>query len=312
MRTWTQRVLGQVSRPERYAETLIESQGVPIVLSLWRSGTAGEAERRGTVVFVPGTMMHPLFYADALEAVSDAGWHVVGVHPQGHGKSPRVARTLRWATVVANAVDAARATRAHVQGPVLLMGSSQGALVALLAAADVGPTVTDGVLVHNLFDPARPESVEVTRYPPQAARFHHAVRSALGFAGKLLPGVPVPISAYLRPSQVFGDPASQQWFEEDPLALHSYPLRFVADMVNADTRALRDGSLRVPVTVLATRHDPLFPLAGIEAAYAELRAPRKELVVLDSHRHLIYQEEVEIAVAATLSALDGLCADGGR
>lgn len=299
-------MLGLAGRHERYAETMIVSGGVPIALSLWRSAAIAP---RGTVVFVPGTMMHPLFYADALEALSDRGWNVVGVHPQGHGKSPRVGRTLRWSHLIGNARDAVAATRRHVAGAVLLMGSSQGALVALLAAAR-GADV-DGVLAHNIFDPARPESIEVTRYPARAARMHGLVRAGLAGAAAVLPRAPVPVEAYLDPREVFCSRATQTWFEQDPLALGSYPLRFVADMINADTRGLYDGSLQVPVAVLASRGDPLFPLRGIRTVFAELAAPAKELVVVEVECHLIYQEAVEAAVAATVGALHRLVAGPG-
>ena len=35
-------------------------------------------------------MTHPLFYSPFLDAVSRHGYHVVGVHPLSHGRSPRI------------------------------------------------------------------------------------------------------------------------------------------------------------------------------------------------------------------------------
>jgi alpha-beta hydrolase superfamily lysophospholipase len=68
--------------PNSNDETVIVSAGTPIVLSVWR-GDAGAP----TVVFLPGTMSHPLFYAD------------------------------------------------HLDGPVALLGSSQGGILAMVVAA---------------------------------------------------------------------------------------------------------------------------------------------------------------------------------
>ena len=69
-----------------YSEVSIESGRAPITLSIWEA----EQDTAPTVVFVPGTMTHPLFYSPFLDAVSRHGYHVVGVHPLSHGRSPRI------------------------------------------------------------------------------------------------------------------------------------------------------------------------------------------------------------------------------
>jgi alpha-beta hydrolase superfamily lysophospholipase len=78
-------IANQASHPNPYGETVIVSAGAPIVLSVWR-GDPGAP----TVVFLPGTMTHPLGYAEFLDRLNRRGLSVVGVHYQGHGKSPRV------------------------------------------------------------------------------------------------------------------------------------------------------------------------------------------------------------------------------
>jgi alpha-beta hydrolase superfamily lysophospholipase len=78
--------------------------------------------------------------------------------------------------------------------------------------------------------------------------------------------------------------------------LQAHPLRFVADLMTADTRSLHDGSLRVPVTVLASSGDPLLPLPDIEATTQRLAAPRVDLVVVDADCHLILNEAHDVSV----------------
>lgn len=68
------------------------------MLSLWHADPA-----RATVVFLAGTMVHPLFYAEFLDGLAAEGFTVVGVHRQGHGKSPRTAAPLTWDALVGNA-----------------------------------------------------------------------------------------------------------------------------------------------------------------------------------------------------------------
>jgi alpha-beta hydrolase superfamily lysophospholipase len=60
--------MNSVGRPDRYEDVRPLSDGVPIVLSIWHAEPA-----RATVVFLPGTMVHPLFYAEFLDGLSAAG-----------------------------------------------------------------------------------------------------------------------------------------------------------------------------------------------------------------------------------------------
>lgn len=299
------RLLGHVQHPERYREVLIESAGAPVALSVWEP--AGEAEApSGTVVFVPGTAVHPLFYEEFLDGLSGAGWAVVGVHPEGHGKSPRVRRPLRLASLVRNARDAVAWAGVHSPGPVVVMGSSQGSLVALLAAGEAdawGGGAVVGVLAHNVFDPGGVEGARITRFGALAP-LHRAVHTALAAAARLAPNAPVPIAAYLDPRRVFTTEWTRELFALDPLCRATYPLRFLADLVTVDTSALYDGRLRVPVTVLTARRDPLFPLADTRAALEAIRAPAKHLVVLDVACHLVLNEALDDTLPAVLAALD--------
>lgn len=314
LRSREDRLLGHVQHPGRYHEVLISSAGAPIALSVWdpagRTPIDEPAAPRGVVVFLPGTAVHPLFYEEFLDALSLAGWAVVGVHPEGHGKSPRVRRTLCWTSVITNAVDAVAWAHERFSAPVVLMGSSQGSLVALLAAADermpdvaVGGPV--GVLAHNVFDPAVAETARVTRMGP-LARSHRILHGALGGAGRILPGVPVPIRAYLDPSRVFTTGWAAELFTLDPLCRPAYPMRFLAGLLGADTRGLYDGRLQVPVVVLTARGDPLFDLAGTRSMCERIEAPWTDLVVLECSCHLVLNEALDVALPAALGALDRL------
>lgn len=284
--------------PQIYDERLITSNAAPIAVSVWRPAAPQQA-----VVFVPGTGVHPLFYEEFLDSLAHSGRVVVGVHPRGHGKSPRVPGVLRWRDLVSNAVDASTWVAETFRLPVVLIGSSQGSLVALLAAAQGAPV--QGVIAHNLFDPNAPDAAMVTRFGAVRGAQQQA-RRVLGAAATLAPRLPVPITAYLDPDRVFGAVWTRELFDLDPLVLRSYPLRFLADLVTVDTRSLYDGSLTVPVMVLAARTDPLFPLHGIRAVADRLQAPSVDLVVLATDCHLVLNEALDLALPAVLAGLDDL------
>lgn len=302
-RTQEERLLAHVQHPERYRELLLPSGGMPMALSVW---TPTEVER--VVVFVPGTGVHPLFYEEFLDALCSAGSAVVAVHLRGHGKSPRGGPVLRWRHLVGNVVDASSWASSQWGAPVLLVGSSQGSLLAVLAATSRAPVA--GVLAHNLFDPGTADAARLTRFgsAPSIARHAKHARAVVGAAARVAPTLPIPVKAYLDVGRVFGTAWTQELFESDPLARRSYPLRFLADLVSVDTRPLYDGSLHVPVVVVTARGDPLFSVADVYAVASRLQAPTVDVVVLDSDCHLVLNEDLDCALPAVLDALARLTA----
>ena len=67
------------------SEHIITSGGARIVLSVWAPPAPDAA-----VVFIPATMVYPLYYEPLLRGFAERGFAVVWLHPVGHGKSPRI------------------------------------------------------------------------------------------------------------------------------------------------------------------------------------------------------------------------------
>ncbi len=133
MRTREQRLLNAVQRPDVYEELLIESRGVPIALSIWKGNTGAPC-----IVFLPGTMTHPLFYEELLDSLSRAGFNVVGVHYLGHGKSPRLEQLFSFNDLVQNGRDAISYATQRFKSSIVVLGSSQGGMVASLFSTKMG------------------------------------------------------------------------------------------------------------------------------------------------------------------------------
>lgn len=285
MRTRAQRVLNQVQRPDAYREVLIESTGTTVALSVWDGGPGSPA-----VLFLPGTMTHPLFYEEFLDALNQAGLSVVGLHPAGHGKSPRLRRTrqLSFQTLVDNALDALEWMRqTYPSAPPLVIGSSQGGVLAMAVAASSDQPAA--VYAHNVLDPALPSSLTVTRAPSWLAAVYPQMRASLGLLAKVAPGLRVPFDAYLEMRRVSRDPAVAEFFYTDPLGLRSYPLSLLAGMLGADL----PGPSRCPVVVLAASGDPLFSLDYTKQVFDRIDAPSKELVVVEADHHLLFNEALD-------------------
>jgi alpha-beta hydrolase superfamily lysophospholipase len=286
MRTREQQLLNAVQRPEVYEEVLIDARGVPIALSIWKGNPDAPC-----IVFLPGTAVHPLFYEELLDGLSRAGFNVVGVHFQEHGKSPRVEQLYAFNTLVQNGRDAIRYTAQRFKGPLVVLGSSQGGMVTMsLASSD---DLIVAVFAHNIVDPHMDDSIRITSFPPWLRPFHGIVVSAITFAAKLAPHLQVPIRFYLSEERVFRTDWMREQYRRDPLKLSSYPLYFLASLFSADMRSLYSGRIRCPVVVIASIGDPLFPFDYIQRVYQQIKAPSKELLVFDLHNHLLFNECLE-------------------
>ena len=299
MRTVEQRSLNAVQRPEAYREVLIDSAGHPVALSVW-DGKPGTP----AVLFLPGTMTHPLFYEDFLDSLNRAGLTVVGLHPAGHGKSPRPhRRPLTFGDLVQNAVDAVTWMQGEFPGaPVVVLGSSQGGVLALAVAAR--PTGAAAVFAHNVLDPALPATLRVTRAPGWLFPGYGALRRGIGVLGRVAPRVPVPFDAYLDMRRVCGNPEVVTRFYTDPLGLRSYPLGLLAEMITSEL----PGPAHCPVVVIAAAGDPLFDLAYTRQVFQRIEAPTKELLVLDSDEHLIFSEALDVVLPVLVPKLKSAAA----
>lgn len=292
-RTTEQLILNAVERPDRYREVLIESASFPVVLSVWE-GDRGES----AVLFLPGTMTHPLFYEELLDRLNREGLTVVGLHPAGHGKSPRVRRLLTFDVLVRNVLDALDWTRGEFpEAPRVLLGSSQGGVLAVAAAART--TGLSRVVAHNVLDPDLPASLGLTRMPTWLRPAHPVLMRALHGLGRLAPSLPVPFDAYLDMRRITRNPVLVEYFYTDPLGRRSYPLALLAGMLAQKVTR----PVHCPVVVLAATGDPLFPLDYIRAVFDRIQAPAKELVLVDSDEHLILTEALDLVLPALLPRL---------
>ncbi len=299
MRDRDQRLRNEVEHPKRYNEVTITSAGVPIVLSVWRGRSGGPV-----VVFLPGTMSHPLFYEEFCDGLAAQGINVVGVHAEGHGKSPRVGRLLRLQTLVTNALDASEWARARFERFPVVVGSSQGGVLAMIAATRDHELA--GVVAHNILDPALPASITVSRFPTFLQAGYRPFVRGVQMLAKVAPRLPIRFNVYLDLARVCRESWTAEQFLLDPLSLRAYPLVFLADLLTADMTAMGDGSITCPVVVVAGRADPLFSLDYTQTVFARIAAPAKDLVVFDTDHHLLFNECLSLVLPRAAELIAGL------
>ena len=283
MRTREQRLLNAIQRPDVYEEVLIESRGAPIALSIWKGNPGAPC-----VVFLPGTMTHPLFYEELLDGLSRAGFNVIGVHFRGHGKSPRVDQLYSFNDLVQNGHDAVSYTVERFKSLVVVLGSSQGGMIATsLASSDERITA---VFAHNILDPQMADALRITRFPSWLRPCHRIIVRGMNVVARWIPRLLVPLRFYLQEERIFRTDWAAELYRSDPLALNSYPLFFLASLFSTKMRFLRSGLIRCPVVVIASTGDPLFPFDVVQRLYQEIKASSKELLVFDLNYHLLFNE----------------------
>jgi alpha-beta hydrolase superfamily lysophospholipase len=280
-----------------YEEVLIESSGALVALSVW-NGEPGAAP----IVFLPGTMTHPLFYEEFLDGLAQAGFNVVGVHFQGHGKSPRIRCLYTFDDLVKNALAAVSYASERFGSEALVLGSSQGGVIAAaLAARD--PQVK-AVFAHNVLDTSMPESIRITRFPAWLQAYHETISRGMSAAGSALPRLAIPVGLYLDVRRVFGEEWTRDQFYLDPLALKAYPLYFLArSLFSADMRFLTTGEISRPVVIVASTGDKLFPFDYVRTIYERIVAPEKEMLLFELDRHLIFNERVAEVLPSMIAKL---------
>jgi len=268
---------------EKYREVLIDSAGTRIALSLYMAGDGCPC-----IVFIPGTMTHPLFYDDFLSLLAGAGYNVAGVHLLSHGKSPRDKKLFTFVDMVQNVRDTVTYCLDNISKNVIVMGSSQGGILSL-AVAGMDSRIK-AVFPHNVLLPSLSSSIYVTRFPRFLKPFHRPLTSLMKLAARAAPGIQLPPSFYLDFDRVSRSKELIELFFSDPLNLTSYPLCFLASLFTADLKSISNGSIKCPVVVIASTGDTLFPYDYCREVFKKIAAPHKEMLVFDEPYHLIFNE----------------------
>lgn len=285
VRTIEQKLLNLSAYPN-YREVLIESADTKIALSLYES-----AQDDPCVVFLPGTMTHPLFYDDFLTLLAGSGVNVIGVHYISHGKSPRERNLYTFDDMIRNVHDTVSYCIATYHDNPILLGSSQGGILSMAAAGS--DTRIKAVFPHNILLTELKETIAVTRFPEYLKVFYAPASSVMRIGARLFPKLQIPIAAYLDQKRVFVRQETKEQFNTDPIGLTKYPLFFMESLFSADLKSLTDGSITCPVVVIASTREALFPYYYTCQVYELLKAPKKEMLTFDEPYHLLFNECID-------------------
>lgn len=253
------------------------------------------------MIFIPGTMTHPLFYDDFLTTLCANGFNVIGIHLISHGKSPRDRKTYTFDDMIQNVRDTISFCEENFSKSIILMGSSQGGMLSLAAAA--GDHRIRAVIAHNAVIPADKESITITRFPNFLKHFQKLTVALMKIGATLFPALPVGISMYLELRRISESEEILSQYLMDPLGLTAYPLSFMASMFSADMSGVTGGLIKCPVIVIASTGDKLFSVEYMSGVYDQIKSSHKKLLILDEPCHLIFNERVDSIIKPVIKEL---------
>jgi alpha-beta hydrolase superfamily lysophospholipase len=249
------------------------------------------------LVFVPGTSLYALVYAEFMHKMRVMGFNVVGVDPRGHGRSEGRRGSYTMDELVSDALAAVRYARNRF-GRTAISGSSQGGMVAFYAAAADDTLV--GTICHNIAVLSEPAATGITRMP----RMSRILRVPTIAFSYIVPEMPVPLWTYL---DLKAEPTkwgmnAKEFIKYDPLALKSVSLKSLASLATA--RPVKPIELiTVPVMAIQAEFDEMFTVTYTESIYDRLTCD-KEMMVLLGRTHLVMTNDVDEIVPEAAAFLN--------
>lgn len=251
-----------------------------------------------TVVFLPGTALYAMCYAEFLFKLSQRGYNVIGFDPRGHGRSEGARGDYSIEELMRDTQNVISYAYHRYGDNVSLMGSSQGGIVAFyLAAKD---TRLKGVVCQNFADLTSPESGSLTRFP----RISKYLRPLISRFGNIAPDTPIPINIYLDLEGIHVKyfENAQKFMNLDPLALHTISFRALQSLA---TTALPKPieEIDIPVMVFQGTADSIFSVDFTQKLYDRLTC-KKRFELFEGLNHAIMTEDTDIIMDPIVNWLE--------
>ncbi len=244
------------------------------------------AKEAPTVVFVPGTAIYSLCYADFMFQLGEQGFNVIGFDPRGHGQSEGVRGDYTISEIMRDAESVVTWAIQRFNPNVSLMGSSQGGIVSFYMAAK--DDRLKGVTCQNFADLTSPETIKLARHP----RLFKYLKVLLTKAGYVLPQAQLPVTGYIDlekiPVRYFGN--AKNFIESDPLTLKTVSLRALQSLATTEL-AKPIAEIKVPVMVFQGDADSIFPLHYTKTLFEKLQC-KKKMTVYPGMTHALMHENV--------------------
>lgn len=251
-----------------------------------------------TIVFIPGTAVYALCYAEFLALVADSGYNVVGFDPRGHGQSEGTRGDYTIQEIVRDTQAVITYAIEHFNEEVSVVGTSQGGIVAFYLAG-VEDRVKS-IVCQNFADLSDASSAQLTNRPMLIKFTKPLLFKLSGY----LPNISLPISAYVNieqePIRHFGTVG--QFLRKDPLALKTIKLRALRSLASSKPFK-KPEAINIPTLVLQPGQDNIFPVSYTKKLFKRLRC-KKRLVIFKNFTHTMMIDEVAAVTTFVIKWLD--------
>ncbi len=253
-----------------------------------------------TIVFIPGTAIYALCYAEFLYKLHKRGFNVIGFDPRGHGQSEGARGDYSMDELMRDTHSAISYATTKFNNNISLVGSSQGGIVALYMAAK--DTRLKSVVCQNFADLTSPDAAKLTRFP----RLSKYLKPILKNFGGIMPNTSIPIDAYLDLELVkvrnFGN--MKNFIDQDPLALHHVSFRALQSLA---TTALPKplAEIEIPVMVFQGTADSIFSVDFTQKIYDQLTC-KKCFELFDGYDHAIMAEAPDLIIPPIVKWLEDI------
>jgi acylglycerol lipase len=274
---------------ERGTGRLAGVGGLQLLWRWWRGGRADSDPPTAVIVLVHGAGEHSGRYEHVAQRLVADGYAVHALDHRGHGGSdgPRalIDRVNHAVTDLDALVSAAIQHESAASIPILMVGHSMGAMIALRYASDHQHRL-DGLALSGAL-----ASIDA----PAALRI---VGHAISAVAPRLPLIA------LDPTLVSRDPQVVEAYLSDPLVHHGrLPARTVAEIATT-TGAFpsRVHEITIPTLIMYGSEDRLCPPAGSEMLGERIGATDRRVIRYEGLSHEIFNEPERETVLSDLSA----------
>ncbi|MGB1205587.1 MAG: alpha/beta hydrolase [Chitinophagales bacterium] len=287
--------LGLENLIDDFEEGFIYSDGIKIHLDIIETDANAP-----TVVFIPGTAVYSLCYAELLATVAAGGYNVIGFDPRGHGRSGGKRGDYTIEELMRDTQNVVSYAIEQFNSEVSLLGSSQGGITAFYVAA-IDDRIKSAVC-QNFADLSLSETACLSRLP-WLTRLSKPLLSPIT---KLIPNISIPIASYIDLSKEkvkhFGTVSN--FLKQDPLAIENVSLRALHSLSTCQLPKAIE-KIDTPLMIIQPGKDNIFPVSYTRKLFAKLKC-KKRLEIFSYLSHTLFFDNVNVVAPSILRWLDNV------
>lgn len=290
--------LGWQEHLRMFTSNHIYSQGIKLHLDIIEVN-----KKAPTLVFIPGTSVYGLCFAELLALIAQQGYNIVSFDPRGHGLSEGLRGDYTINELVIDAKSTITYALENFNENVALMGCSQGGIAAFYTAADDDRLKT--VICQNIADLGSSDTHQLSRKPELLKK----IKPIFMQLANIFPKMQIPISAYLdlqnRPIKHFGTVGN--FIQSDPITLKTIRLRALQSLANTQL-AKPIEQIKTPMLVMQPGDDHIFPLSYTQNLFDKLNC-KKQLEIFPNLQHVMMFENSQTVAPVIIKWLNNIFYD---